>query len=82
MTISISVTLAMFGIATAAGLAAASSARAEVQYPWCAEYRSSQGGTNCGFVSYQQCLATISGVGGGCYRNPAYLPPRERTRRR
>jgi len=52
-------------------------ARAEVQYPWCAQYRSQIGATNCGFVTYQQCLDTISGVGGICTRNPAYhAPPR------
>ena len=69
-------------IGAIAVLGSAATARAEVQYPWCAEYRRSHGGTNCGFVSYQQCLATISGIGGICYRNPAYPPPRERTRRR
>jgi hypothetical protein len=57
-------------------------AMAEVQYPWCAEYRRPISATNCGFVNYQQCLATISGIGGICYRNPAYPPPRERARRR
>ena len=69
-------------IGAIAVLGFAATARAEVQYPWCADYNRYVGGTNCGFVSYQQCLATISGVGGICYRNPAYPPPRERTRRR
>lgn len=31
---------------------------------WCAEYRT--GGTNCGFSSFSQCQATISGAGGFC----------------
>jgi hypothetical protein len=57
-------------------------AKAEVQYPWCAEYRPAVGGVNCGFVTYRQCLETISGIGGYCYRNPSYHPPRERSRRR
>ena len=35
--------------------------------PWCAYYDLST--RNCGFHSYQQCLATISGVGGWCSRN-------------
>jgi Protein of unknown function (DUF3551) len=52
--------------------------RADTEYPWCAQYRRAIGATNCGFVTYQQCLATISGVGGMCYRNPAYRPPRGR----
>jgi hypothetical protein len=32
---------------------------------WCAEY--SYRATNCGFRSYQQCRAAISGAGGVCY---------------
>lgn len=32
-------------------------------YPWCAQYSGGAlgGATNCGFVSFQQCLATVSG---------------------
>jgi hypothetical protein len=63
-------------------LSAATPASAEVQYPWCAQYRKPIDATNCGFVNYQQCRETVFGIGGFCYRNPAYLPPRERTRRR
>ncbi len=45
-------------------------------YPWCAYYNYLQGGaTNCGFVTYQQCMATISGVGGSCGPNPRYQGP-------
>jgi hypothetical protein len=33
---------------------------------WCAEYSGDGGATNCGFNSYQQCRAAISGVGGSC----------------
>jgi hypothetical protein len=29
---------------------------------WCSYYV--QGGTNCGFHSYEQCMANISGIGG------------------
>jgi hypothetical protein len=44
---------------------------AKAQYAaFCAEY-SRGGGTNCGFYTYAQCLATISGIGGWCYANPA-----------
>ena len=32
---------------------------------WCAHY-GGQGGTNCGFHSYEQCQAAISGNGGFC----------------
>lgn len=45
-------------------------------YPWCAYISAPQGGWNqCGFVTFEQCLATISGVGGRCFENPSYVPP-------
>jgi hypothetical protein len=48
-------------------------AHAEIQYAWCAQYaESTVGATNCGFVTRSQCMATISGIGGFCYENPAY----------
>jgi Protein of unknown function (DUF3551) len=57
--------------------AAAISTRAEAQnYPWCAHYGGkSGGGTNCGFTTFEQCLATVSGIGGFCDRNTLYQPP-------
>jgi hypothetical protein len=54
---------------------------AEAQnYPWCAEYSGGEmgGGTNCGFSTYEQCMATISGIGGFCNRNTQYLAPGSR----
>lgn len=54
------------------------SPRAEAQnYPWCANYGSpsGEGGTNCGFTTLQQCLATVSGIGGSCDRNTQYVAP-------
>jgi hypothetical protein len=36
---------------------------------WCANY--TKGATNCGFHSYAQCLADVSGIGGYCAPNPA-----------
>jgi len=60
-----------------------SAARAEIVYPWCAYYSGRAGGaTNCGFVTYEQCLATISGIGGWCGPNPRYPDPPPRRRRR
>jgi hypothetical protein len=51
---------------------------AEAQnYPWCAYYNFFHGGaTNCGFATWQQCQAAVSGVGGSCGANPMYQPPR------
>ncbi len=61
---------------------AAPSAQAEVEYPWCALYgRYGTQATNCGFSTYQQCLATISGVGGYCARNPRYQGRAKKPRR-
>jgi Protein of unknown function (DUF3551) len=37
--------------------------------PWCAQYSGMGGGTNCGFYSFQQCMAAISGNGGFCTQN-------------
>jgi hypothetical protein len=48
---------------------------AEAQnYPWCAYY-GTPGGTNCGFTTYQQCMAALSGNGGFCNQNTQYQPP-------
>ena len=43
---------------------------------WCAYYDFKGGGaTNCGFATFQQCLATVSGIGGSCGPNPQYQRP-------
>lgn len=57
-------------------VAGGGSAKAQ-NYPWCANYGGffGDGGTNCGFTTYEQCLATISGGGGACERNLQYVPP-------
>jgi len=41
-------------------------------YRWCAQYSGRGGGTNCGFVTWEQCRATVSGAGGFCSLNPWY----------
>jgi len=43
-------------------------------YPWCAYY-SGLGGTNCGFTSFAQCMATVQGIGGTCSPNTQYQAP-------
>jgi hypothetical protein len=48
---------------------------AEAQsYPWCAYYSKEGSATNCGFVTLEQCLATVNGIGGSCGANPMYQP--------
>ena len=67
--------------AAALSVIAIPSAKAEVTYPWCAYYGAfGTEATNCGFTSRQQCLATVSGIGGYCARNPRY-PARKKKRR-
>jgi Protein of unknown function (DUF3551) len=44
-------------------------------YPWCAVYDTGAAPLNCGFVSFEQCMATVRGIGGFCQRNDWYRPP-------
>ena len=50
-------------------------ADAQSNYPWCAVYGNGFGGTNCGFVSFNQCMDTVRGIGGFCQLNNWYQPP-------
>jgi len=43
---------------------------ANAQGAWCAQYGGPAGGTNCGFYTYQQCRAAVSGIGGFCSPSP------------
>jgi len=45
-------------------------------YPWCAQYSGGRNGgaSNCGFLTRQQCMETISGIGGFCVPNQFYNP--------
>lgn len=65
-------TLSILALVIAAIGLNARDAQAQGKYwPWCARY---DGWTIvCGFATFQQCLATISGVGGIC--QPNVLPP-------
>jgi hypothetical protein len=46
-------------------------------YPWCAYEGTGDGvATNCGFETREQCMATLSGLGGYCAPNNTYVPPR------
>lgn len=45
-------------------------------YRWCADYGiGSDAGTNCYFVTLEQCRAAASGVGGFCRPNGFYTGP-------
>jgi len=56
--------------------------QAAILYPWCAHYLSPHGVQNCGFVTWEQCLAAIGGNGGTCEANPFYTSPSASTARR
>lgn len=45
-------------------------AQSAYDYPWCAVYTKTNGATSCYYTSFQQCMATILGIGGICVRNP------------
>jgi hypothetical protein len=79
--------------ATLALLSATSLAQAQTSgyqrpydpYPWCAVYGGRDGGaSNCGFLTIEQCMATVSGIGGSCEPNQFYNPRHagERARKR
>jgi hypothetical protein len=69
-----SVLVALTLMATAA--MAPRPAAAAYNYPWCATfYDPSRGMKSCSFTSYEQCMETISGIGGICAVNPFYPPP-------
>ncbi|HEY1309438.1 MAG TPA: DUF3551 domain-containing protein [Pseudolabrys sp.] len=70
----------LFAAIALAALAVAASTwpAAAIEYPWCAQYGGlGDSGRNCGFTTYAQCMATVSGIGGGCQRNMFYEGPTE-----
>jgi len=84
MRISVFVALAL---ATAAALAPRPAAAA-YNLPWCAQLYDMSNVLSCAFYTREQCMATVSGIGGFCMENPrlprspaAYYEP-QRTKRR
>jgi hypothetical protein len=61
------------GIAASAFFAT-SNAHAD-PYKWCAVLNMGDAAYNCGFVTIEQCRATVSGVGGFCELNQFYIEP-------
>jgi len=63
-------------LAIGVGTAAFDSGAQAQNYPWCAQYSGDMGGAqNCGFVSFEQCMQDVSGIGGFCMANNTYVPP-------
>ena len=51
-------------------------AQSAYSYPWCALYGDRSGAQSCYFTSRQQCMTTLSGIGGTCIRSPYYRDDR------
>jgi hypothetical protein len=62
--------LFILGIFTAT-LCVAQPAAAQ-NYPWCVYENFAGGATNCGFSTFQQCLAARTGNSDSCGPNPQY----------
>jgi hypothetical protein len=80
-----SIALMPAALLIAAAALAPRPAAAAFDYPWCATfYDPSRGMKSCSFTSFDQCMATISGLGGICSQNPRYVsaPPPVAERRR
>jgi hypothetical protein len=55
--------------------------------PWCAALGGRDGGWDCGYYTFEQCMATARGLGGYCSPNPRVAfdpyrqPPPRKTRK-
>ena len=50
--------------------------------PWCANMGGRDGGWDCGYYTFDQCMATARGLGGSCAPNPRALAARKPLPRR
>jgi Protein of unknown function (DUF3551) len=66
--------LVLTGAALIAGMQAGH-AQSAYDYPWCAIYTNRSGAQACYFASYEQCMATMSGISGTCIHSPYYRGP-------
>ena len=62
----------VFVLAVLAGATVVGSPAQAQNYPWCLQSSAFEGGENCGFVTWDQCMATRLGMGGFCAANPDY----------
>jgi len=51
-------------------------AQSAYDYPWCAVYTNRSGAQACYYATYEQCMATMWGIGGYCRPSPYYRGPR------
>jgi hypothetical protein len=69
--------IALFVVAAAwLGETQVSNAQSHYSYPWCAipsgGDNSGGGATSCYYTSWEQCMMTLSGIGGNCVASPYY----------
>ncbi len=69
---------ALSGLVIAARFALGAPAHAK-EPGWCATYRN--GGNSCGFYTHEQCMASVSGVGGFCNQSPYAEPDKPAARK-
>ena len=80
--------LSLFLITAAVlGETEATYAQSPESYPWCAIYEKRGGARSCYYTSWEQCMTTMSGIGGLCVASPYYharpaLPPAYAVKRR
>jgi Protein of unknown function (DUF3551) len=80
--------VALGALAGAALLDARTAVRADWAQtaPWCAALGGRDGGNDCGYYTFEQCMATARGLSSNCQPNPWALaapnpPPPRRTRK-
>jgi hypothetical protein len=68
------VPIVLFAILFAAllGNIRAASAQSAYSYPWCSVRN--RGAMSCYYTSWEQCRASLSGIGGNCVNSPYYRP--------
>jgi hypothetical protein len=81
------VALALGVLGAGAGIDARTAAMADWRQlaPWCAFLGGRDGGYDCSYYTFEQCMATARGLGGSCAQNPRALyapePPPRRVRK-
>jgi Protein of unknown function (DUF3551) len=50
----------------------AAHAQSAYDYPWCAVYYDRSGALSCYYTRREQCMVTMSGIGGTCIQSPYY----------
>jgi hypothetical protein len=70
-------------VGTLAAVLAPAAAQSPTSYPWCSRNaKMDSGSMTCYYTSYQQCMKTISGLGGFCFESPYYHGLSAKTRPR